>query len=369
MLELRERDFKSFFVAPEHAYGKDSPFVSIFDADLKRLLDATQNPLLKHFGALTFFTAVRDGVPVGRITAHVHTLSNRRHGWNRSSFGYFDCADDAEAATLLLGAAERWGRDRGHDEIWGNFNLTAMAPAGVVTDGFENPPYSDQLWNPPHTPKLLEANGYTREFPMGQFEVEPAKFDPEAVLKPEHRALRTDPSLHWGHVRVKGLDRLIPEICDAFNDGFANNPMFVPLTHEEFHFAAKDLSWVIDPKISSIVREKGEVVGILLCIPDLNPLLRQCRSRFGLTTLPRLLLYRRRRRRAVVIIQGVRQRLQNRGIGAVMIHEVLTALRAAGYEKLGITWIADENIPSLRGAMKGGARQIHRLHLFKKPLR
>ncbi|TMQ48364.1 MAG: GNAT family N-acetyltransferase, partial [Candidatus Eisenbacteria bacterium] len=199
------------------------PFVSIFDADLRRLLDATQNPLLKHFGALTFFTAVRDGVPVGRITAHVHTLSNRRHGWNRSSFGYFDCADDAEAATLLLGAAERWGRDRGHDEIWGNFNLTAMAPAGVVTDGFENPPYSDQLWNPPHTPKLLEANGYTREFPMAQFEVEPAKFDPEAVLKPEHRALRTDPSLHWGHVRVKGLDRLIPEICDAFNDGFANN--------------------------------------------------------------------------------------------------------------------------------------------------
>ena len=72
MLELRERDFKSFFVAPEHAYGKDSPFVSIFDADLKRLLDPTQNPLLKHFGALTFFTAV--------ISPHGNALMATRPG-------------------------------------------------------------------------------------------------------------------------------------------------------------------------------------------------------------------------------------------------------------------------------------------------
>ena len=369
MLELRERDFRSFFAAPENAYGADSPFVSVFNADLERFLDEKKNPRWRTYGALTWFTAVRDGRPVGRLTAHVHTASNQRHGWNRSCFGFFDCADDPEAAKLLLDAAEAWGRARGHDEIWGNFNLTAMAPAGVVTDGFENPPYSDQLWNPPHIPRLLEQAGYMREFPMQQFEVDLPSMDRNKVLRPEHVALRNDPAFEWGRVVVKGLDRLIPEICDAFNDGFANNPMFVPLTHEEFHFAAKDLSWVIDPRISSVVREKGEVVGILLCIPDLNPLLRRSRSRFGLLTLPRLLMYRRRCRRAVVIIQGVRQRLQNRGLGAVMVHEVLTALQDAGYERLGITWISDVNIASLKSAMRGGARPMHRLHLFKKALR
>ena len=111
------------------------------------------------------------------------------------------------------------------------------------------------------------------------------------------------------------------------------------------------------------------MVGLLLCIPDLNPLLRACRSRFGPLTLPRLLMYRRRCRRAVVIIQAVRRRLQHRGLGAVMIHEMLAALRGAGYETLGITWIADVNAASLRGAMRSGARVMHRLHLFRKPLR
>jgi GNAT superfamily N-acetyltransferase len=369
VIELRERDFKSFFEAPEHAYGRDSPYVSVFDADLKRFLDSRANPMLRNFGALTYFSVLRDGTPVGRITAHAHDASNRRHGWNRSSFGFFDCADDIDAAQALLGAAEAWGRARGHDEIWGNFNLTAMAPAGVVTSGFEHVPYSDQIWNPPHIPMLLERSGYKPEFPMSQLEIDLAHVDPGTLLRPEQRGLLVDKSLRWGRVVVKGLKELIPRICDCFNDGFENNPMFVPLTHEEFQFAAKDLSWVIDPRISSIVYEGDEIVGILLCIPDLNPLLRQSRSRFGLLTLPRLLLYRRRCRRAVVIIQGVRKRLQNRGLGAVMIEQVLTALRAAGYEKLGVTWISDENVPSLRGALRGGAKPTHRLHLFRKSLR
>lgn len=369
MLELREREFRPFFETPEHAYGRGSPFVSIFDQDLARFLDPRRNPLFRDADAITYFTAHRDGRPVGRITAHVHEASNRRHGWNRSSFGYFDCADDAEAAKLLLDAAEAWGRARGHDEIWGNFNLTAMAPAGVVTEGFEHPPYSDQLWNPPHIPRLLEGAGYVREFPMSQFEVDLSSVDLGSMLGPEHEAQRRDPRFTWGRIQVRGLHRLLPEICDAFNDGFDLNPMFVPMTHEEFDFQAKDLSWVIDPRISSIVREGNEVVGLLLCIPDLNPLLRACRSRVGPLTLPRLLIYRRRCHRAVVIIQAVRRRLQNQGLGAVMIHEMLSALRAAGYHTLGVTWIADQNVASLRGAMRGGARPMHRLHLFRKRLR
>ena len=110
-------------------------------------------------------------------------------------------------------------------------------------------------------------------------------------------------------------------------------------------------------------------MALLLCIPDLNPLLRACRSRMGPLTLPRLLLYRRRCRRAVAIIQAVRPRLRGHGLATVMLHEVLTALRKARYETLGVTWISDENAPSLRNAMRGGARPLHRLHLFKKALR
>ena len=114
---LKKRDFESFFAARFEAYGETSLYVSPMKGDLKRFLSATENPLFSRDDEITYFTAFRDGRPIGRITAHVHGASNTQYGWNRAYFGYFDCADDAEAASLLLKAAEDWGRRRGHAEI------------------------------------------------------------------------------------------------------------------------------------------------------------------------------------------------------------------------------------------------------------
>jgi hypothetical protein len=51
-----------------------------------------------------------------------------------------------------------------------------------------------------------------------------------------------------------------------------------------------------------------------------------------------------------------------------MLHRVTTALKAAGYLRLGLTWIADVNAPSLRQVERLGASPLHRLHLFRKAL-
>jgi hypothetical protein len=51
-----------------------------------------------------------------------------------------------------------------------------------------------------------------------------------------------------------------------------------------------------------------------------------------------------------------------------MLYRVLTNLRTAGYEKLGITWVADVNAASLRQVEKLGGKRLHRLHLFRKAL-
>jgi hypothetical protein len=47
---------------------------------------------------------------------------------------------------------------------------------------------------------------------------------------------------------------------------------------------------------------------------------------------------------------------------------VTRSLKEAGYERLGLTWIADENQASLRQIEKLGAQPLHRLHLFRKPI-
>src|SRR5690606_7525197 len=136
--------------------------------------------------------AHRDAKVVGRICAHVHAASNRTHGLQRGYFGYFDCIDDDQTARSLLGAAEDWVRARGLTEIAGNFNLTAMQQIGVMTDGFAHPPYTDQVWSPPHIAGLLAENGYAAEFGMTTFEVDLRHADPPAI-GPKQQAILNNP--------------------------------------------------------------------------------------------------------------------------------------------------------------------------------
>ena len=201
---------------------------------------------------------------------------------------------------------------------------------------------------------------------MRTFECDLAHFDPETLRGPRQRELLEHPELHWEDIRLRDFERICEDFRIALNDGFDLNPMFVPVTSEEFQFQARDLSHVMDPAISVLVHDAQGPAGAIICIPDLNPLLRALRSRISWTAPFHFLRFRRVRNRAVLVFQSVARRWQNRGLNGAMLLRMTRALEARGYRRLGITWIADTNGPSLRQMEKLGARPLHRLHLFRK---
>ena len=365
---LRDDDVDAFFDVPFQVYPQASPYVSPLKGDLVRALDVAANPLFGPIGrgSRRVITAHRGDELVGRIVALVHGASNDAFAERRGSFGYFDCADDVEVARALLTAAESFVRAAGCDRLVGNFNLTAMQQMGVLTEGFENTPYSDMHYNPPHIPRLLRECGFAPEFPVSTFELNLRSFAPESLLAPVVRERLADPALDWKRLRTKDFARVLEDVRVVLNDGFRANPMFVPLAREEMYFQAKDLSHVLDPRITALVFDREGPAGVVLCIPDLNPMLRAMRSRLSITAPWHLLMHRIRRKRAVIIFYSVAARAQGRGLNAAMLYRVTSALREHGYESLGITWIADENGASLRQMQKLGATRIHRLHLFSK---
>ena len=368
-IEVRERDFEAFFEAPFKAYGRGSPYVSPIKGYLKRFL-SDRNPLVSGAGegALSYFTAHRNGGVVGRITAHEHGASNRLHDVKRGYFGYFDCADDAEAATALLGVAQAWCRARGLTEIAGNFNLTAMQQIGVVTEGFEHAPYLDQTWSPPHLARLLIENGFEPSFPMATMELRNLQDAPDMEVGPKQQAVLDNPDFTFAPITRGTINQRIEEARLILNASFADNPMFVSVSPEEFHFQAKDMKWVMDKRISAVLHYKGKPAGCIICVPDMNPFLRRIRSRFGLSTPWHFLRHRRANTRAIVIFAGIMPDLQGLGINPVILRHVMMNAKAAGYTDVGNTWIADVNPMSLAQAEKAGSNRMHRLHLFGKTL-
>lgn len=368
MPTLRQGDFEAFFRAPFDAYGRDSLYVSPMREDLRRFVSAEANPLFSDPGDIAFFTAHRGDRVLGRITAHVHRASNALHGQNRALFGFFDCADDVEIARMLLDAAEDWARQRGFDEIAGNFNLTAMQQIGVQTDGFEHPPFTDQIYSPPHVHTLLERAGYQAYFPMTTVAFDIAAADPDLLLGDKQRALRDSGAYEFAPVNRRTLAARLEDARHILNTSFAHNPMFVPVSQQEFEFQAKEMKAIIDPRISVVVRKADKPIGAVIAIPDLNPLVRATGARIGWTAPFHYLKFRLTRRRAVIIFQGVLPEHQGEGLNPLMLHHVLSAMKAAGYHTVGGTWIADVNAASLRQVEKTGARPLHRLHLYRKDL-
>ncbi len=366
-LKLLTNDFNSFFDVPFHI-SKDSLFVSPLKMDMKRFLDPKANPLFQSPEDIAYFTALRDGKPVGRILAHIHRASNLRHHLKLSFFGFFECEDNQETADLLLNAAKEFGRKHGMTEIIGNMNMTAMQQMGVMTEGFNQIPYSDQVYSSPHIPKLLEGAGFAAEFPMSTFELKLDNYKPGALTTEKTKASINEENIEIRTINKSNIERGLQDARVVLNSGFDKNPFFVPVTPEEFHFQAKDLSLVIDTRITTFAYKGETPVGVVICIPDLNPLLKATKSKVSLMTPWHYLQFRMNRKRAVIIYYSVCEEMHGKGIAAHMLDSTLTSLQNSGYETLGITWIADVNKASLRQMEKIGAKKSHGLHMFKAAL-
>ncbi len=365
-IEIKVEDFESFFQVPFEIYEKDSHFVSLMKPDLQRFLSRKENPLFSQFGEFTYFTALQMGKPVGRIVVHIHHSSNQKHGWRRGFFGFFDCINESAVASILLEKAVHWLKQKGMNEIIGQFNLTAMQQIGIMTQGFEKAVYSDQVYTPEYLPVLLQEQGFDKYFPITTFEIDLTKvISLESMSKSGAEKLK-DTTIDWRPITRKNLKSAMEAARTVLNAGFDKNPMFVPVTADEFWFQAKDLTWVMDRRLSTLVYQNDQPIGAVVVIPDINPMLKASKSRIGFSFIYHYLKFLFKRDRAVIVYYSVVPEQQGKGLAGAMIYKTMSSARAAGYKSLGVTWIADENKASLRQMENYGAKPLHQLHLFRK---
>ena len=312
MIELRTGDRRAAFDVPFNVYEAASPYVSPMWSDFDRFLDPARNPLARDGrGAFELFTAHRDGRPVGRIVAAMHDASNRRHGTRRGQFGFFDCADDPAVADALLSAAEAWVRDarrrgdrrqlqsdRDADGRRGDRRLRerALHRHDVVAAAYRAPARRRGL-------RAVLSDDDIRDRPHAGRSGGPAS------VRSRPRSWTTA-RYTWRPIRRRDFKAVMEDARVVLNDGFDRNPMFVPVSAEEYAFQAGEMMWVMDPRLSVVVYHDGKPAGVIVCIPDLNPFVRACRSRLSLTAPWHFLKQRLTGDRAVIIYYSVTPSLQ-----------------------------------------------------------
>jgi hypothetical protein len=138
----------------------------------------------------------------------------------------------------------------------------------------------------------------------------------------------------------------------VFNDAFASNWHFLPANKEEYEFAAKFISLITDPSLICIAEHNGEPVGVVMCVLDVNPLLRQFRGRRGPVKLVKFLLGKRHIPTAIAYAVGIRQRYQHTRVYPLLYEACARMLR--GFDNAECTWISESNMLARRSAERLG---------------
>ena len=364
-------ELRDFLEVVDVIYRDDPRYIRPLDMDLKDRLNPKKNPFFEHADGVVF-TAHRDGKCVGRVTAQIDREHLARYKDDVGFFGFLDTVDDAEVARELLARAERWLKDKGMKTARGPFSLSINEEIGCLVEGFDAPPV---LMNPHHRPYqggLIEQAGYTKAKDVFGWRYEVG--EPNARVKKAHEDIRAMPEVTIRRLSKKDIDRDVQMTLDIFNDAWADNWSFVPMTKREADKMAADLKLFLVPDITALVLIDNEPAAVALALPNVNELITDLHGKLFPLGLPKL-LYRLKVEGAKsgrLLILGIKKkfRVQRKyaGLSLFLYAEMNDGGRRSGMTWGELGWTLEENAAVNAGIRMMGAKKYKVYRIYEKSL-
>ena len=337
---------------------------------VRDVLDVRHNPFWAD-AERALFLARRGARVVGRIAAIENRAHTGFHGDRVGFFGFFECADDPEAAGALFDAAGGWLAARGLDTMRGPTNPSTNHECGVLVGGHEHHPMFMTTWNPPYYATLLERAGFVAAKELLGWRVPVG--DPDFALPPlfEAHAERAlgERTLRFRDLEPRHLEREIAICWDVYNAAWERNWGFVPMSRAEFAQLARDLKLLVDPRFAFAAEIDGEPAGFVLALLDYNVLFKRIPTgRLFPTGLFTLLAGRRGLRSARIMALGVKRAYRTRSIFALFVRELVRRGRAMGATDAEASWVLEDNHLMNRPLRAMGATPYRRWRLYDRPL-
>jgi hypothetical protein len=360
---------RDFLEVASHIYRHDPNYIRPLDLDLSERLNPKKNPFFEH-GDGSIFTAHRDGVCVGRVTAQVDREHLARHHDDTGFFGFFDTIDDEGVARELLARAEAWLRSRGMKASRGPLSLSINEEVGCLVDGFDTPPFLMMPHHRPYQGGFIEKAGYTKakDFFAWRYVVG----DLNARTRRAFESIQALPEVSLRPASLKHLERDVAILVDIFNDAWSDNWGFVPFTQNEVHKMAKDFKMLLLPELTQIVSIDGQPAAVAVALPNVNEMIRDLDGKlfpFGLVKL----LYRLKVKgpsTARLVILGVRKKYRHvrkyMALSAFMYATMNEAGRRLGIKSGELGWTLEDNGAVTAGIRMMGGSPYKRYRVYQK---
>ncbi|MCO6455193.1 MAG: N-acetyltransferase [Pirellulaceae bacterium] len=347
---------RQFFELPWDLYREDPQWIPPLRRNQQELLGFKPHPFYDQ-AEIRNFLAVRQGRAVGRVSAIVNHAHNRRYAERRGFFGFFESIDDVQVSRALLDRATDWLRDRGMHSVRGPMNPSMNYECGLLTDGFDSPPFFMMTYNHPYYVRLLEDYGFQKAQDLFAFW---GHIEMLQSLDKKLEFVVTEATRRFG-LKLRGLDRRrfdqeVRTFLDIYNRSLEGTWGFVPMSDAEMGHMSAALKWLIVPELTSVVEVEGRPVGACFALLDYNPRIRDIDGRLFPLGFWKLLRNKQQITRIRLISTNVLPEYQRWGLGLVVLARLVPIALEWGIQEAEFSWVLESNHLSFKSLQRGGAK-------------
>lgn len=326
------RAFKQFYQFQNRLYRHCPTYVPSLDFDQKNTL--SHSPCLDYCEQKLFLCFDEEGRVAGRCCAIINPRYNEHYGTRRMRFGWTDFIEDFEAARALLTAAGDWGRSRGMTEIHGPLGYNTMYKQGLVVEGFDSVPQSNNLYNFPYYKDYLERLGFVKEADWIQYRFNADQETPEKLTRIS-RLLQQRYKLRIADVEaLKKREDLVARFFQEYNASFLSVRNFIPFTEKEIaEEGSAYIKQISEDLCCFVLDEEENIAAFAVCLPSLSRALQKARGHLLPLGWWHLLRARRHYDTVDMMLVGVSPKWHDKGLSAILHDEL-----SHRWQRQGVKW-------------------------------
>ena len=336
-----KKDLKTFIDFHYDLYEGNEYDVPNLFSDEMNTLSKDKNAAFE-FCEAEYYLAYKDGKLAGRVAAIINHKANSKWGKKSVRFGWIDFIDDREVSKALLDAVEKYGREKGMEDVVGPLGFTDMDPEGMLVWGFDQLGTMPTIYNYAYYPEHIEAlEGFEVDNKYVEFKIMVPDEVPEKYAKIA-MMIEKRYNLHVRKLTKKDIFQggMGQKIFDLINDTYKDLYGYSELSQKQIDQLIKSYLGFLDFNLITCIEDwtDGEykLIGVGITMPSLAHALRKChRGRllpFGWFHVLRAIKQHKTNIVDLLLI-GILPEYRAKGANALLFADLIP-----WYQKYGIEW-------------------------------
>ena len=336
-----KKDLKTFIDFHYDLYEGNEYDVPNLFSDEMNTLSKDKNAAFE-FCEAEYYLAYKDGKLAGRVAAIINHKANNKWGKKSVRFGWIDFIDDREVSKALLDAVEKYGREKGMEDVVGPLGFTDMDPEGMLVWGFDQLGTMPTIYNYAYYPEHIEAlEGFEVDNKYVEFKIMvpdevPVKYAKIAMM------IEKRYNLHVRKLTKKDIFQggMGQKIFDLINDTYKDLYGYSELSQKQIDQLIKSYLGFLDFNLITCIEDwtdgEHKLIGVGITMPSLAHALRKChRGRllpFGWFHVLRAIKMHKTNIVDLLLI-GILPEYRAKGANALLFADLIP-----WYQKYGIEW-------------------------------